>query len=233
MTKVTAIIPAAGRGRRMAAKLAKPYLMLNGKPILVHTLQVLENISLIGEIIVVVSASDKPVCQRKIIDKYSFKKIRDVVEGGASRTQSVYNGLKKVGPRCKLVLIHDGIRPFITEQIVKQLVKQADIFGAAISAVPAICTVKEINRDMFVRKTLSRDRLWMVQTPQVFKRELIYRAHQKAGHNRTVAADDAVLVERIGHKVKVVRGETDNIKITTPEDLLLAEVILKRRERGR
>lgn len=229
MTKVTAIVPAAGRGRRMATKLAKPYLMLNGRPILVHTLQALENISLIEEIIVVVSTSDKPVCQRKIIDKYSFKKVKDVVEGGASRTQSVYNGLKKVDSQCKLVLIHDGIRPFITEQTVKQLVKQADIFGAAISAIPAICTIKGINRDMFVTTTLSRDRLWMVQTPQVFKRKLIYRAYQKADHNRTVAVDDAVLVERIGHKVKVVKGETDNIKITTPEDLIVAEMILKRR----
>ena len=233
MTKVTAIVPAAGRGRRMATKLAKPYLMLNGKPILVHTLQALENISLIKEIIVVVATLDKPVCQRKIIDKYSFKKVKDVVEGGTSRTQSVYNGLKKVDPQCKLVLIHDGIRPFITEHTVKQLVKQADIFGAAISAVPAICTIKEINRDMFVRTTLSRDRLWMVQTPQVFKRKLIYRAYQKADRNRTVAADDAVLVERIGHKVKVIRGETDNIKITTSEDLIVAEMILKRRGRGR
>jgi len=233
VTKVTAIVPAAGGGRRMATKLAKPYLMLNGKPILVHTLQALENISLIEEIIVVVSTPDKPVCQRKIIDKYSFKKVKDVVEGGTSRTQSVYNGLKKVDPQCKLVLIHDGIRPFITEQTVKQLVKQADIFGAAISAIPAICTIKEINRDMFVRKTLSRNRLWMVQTPQVFKRELVYRAHQKADHNQTVAVDDAVLVERIGHKVKVIRGETDNIKITTPEDLIVAEMILKKRGRGR
>ncbi len=233
MTKVTAIVPAAGRGRRMATKLAKPYLLLNGKPILVHTLRALENISLIEEIIVVVAASDKPVCQRKIIDKYSFKKVKDVVEGGTSRTQSVCNGLKKVGPQCRLVLIHDGIRPFINEQTVKRLVKQADIFGAAISAVPAICTIKEINRDMFVRKTLSRDRLWMVQTPQVFKRKLICQAYQTADHDRTIAVDDAVLVERIGRKVKVIRGETDNIKITTPEDLIVAEMILKRRGRGR
>ena len=231
MTKVTAIVPAAGRGRRMATKLAKPYLILNGKPILVHTLQALENISLIEKIIVVVSAPDRPVCQRKIIDKYSFKKVKDVVEGGTSRTQSVYNGLKRVDPQCKLVLIHDGIRPFITEQTVKQLVKQADIFGAAISAVPAVSAIKEINKDMFVRKTLSRDKLWMIQTPQVFKRELIYQAYQKADRNQTVAVDDAVLVEQIGTKVKVIRGETDNIKITTPEDLIVAEMILKRRSR--
>ncbi len=217
----------------MATKLAKPYLALNSKPILAHTLLALEDISLIEEIIVVVSGSDRSTCQREIINKYSLKKVKEVVTGGASRTQSVYKGLRKVDPRCKLVLIHDGIRPFITEQTVKRLARQAAIFGAAISVVPVIPAIKEISGDMFVKKTLSRDRLWMVQTPQVFKRGLIYRAYQKANQNGTIAVDDAILLEQIGHKVKVIRGERDNIKITTPEDLLLAEAILKRRSRKR
>ncbi|MEA3328686.1 MAG: 2-C-methyl-D-erythritol 4-phosphate cytidylyltransferase [Candidatus Omnitrophota bacterium] len=233
MIEISAIVPAAGKGERMAGKKAKPYLILVDKPILAHTLLSLEKIHEIKEIIVVVSSANKVVCRRQIINKYSLKKVKKIVTGGSSRTQSVYRGLEELDPGCDLVLIHDGIRPFVTSDIIRKVAWKAVDCGAALSAVPVISTVKKADQRLVVDRTLIRNRLWLAQTPQVFRRDLIQRAYCLAHKSKKISWDDAGLVEAMGHPVKLVKGEADNIKITTPRDLLLAELILRQKAEGR
>lgn len=240
--KVACIVPAAGRGVRMGTGYPggpeggegqlevkeKPYLLLGDKPILAHTLIVLENCEVIDEVVVVVSRVGKEDYKVQISDKYGLKKAKKVLIGGPTRSDSVYNGLKEVDRSYELVLIHDGTRPFVTKDLVNRVVEGAREFGACIPAVRVVPTIKEVNKDFEVAKTLSRDRLWAVQTPQAFGRDLILRAYEVAGQDRSLALDDSYLVEKIGHRVKVVEGSEANIKVTTSEDLLVAEKFLER-----
>lgn len=229
--KATAIVPAAGKGERMqkVGSKEKPYLSLGDRPILAHTLAALERCEAIEEIVVVVSASGREICQREVIDRYDLVKVKKLVGGGPTRSDSVYNGLKGVDRSCELVLIHDGMRPFVTEDMVSRVVEGAAYFGACILAVRLIPTIKEVRGDLKVARTLARDRLWAVQTPQAFRRDLILAAYEAAGQERNLAPDDSMLVERLGHQVKVIEGSSANIKITTPEDMVVAEALLKQR----
>ncbi|UCD55497.1 MAG: 2-C-methyl-D-erythritol 4-phosphate cytidylyltransferase [Candidatus Omnitrophota bacterium] len=231
--KTICIVPSAGKGRRLKVKETKPFVMLGGHPLLSHTLKALEASAPIDEIIVVVSR-DKLKAGRELIKKYEFNKVRAVISGGKRRFDSVRNALRKVKD-ADLVLIHDGVRPFISQDLIKKLLRAAKRFGAAVSAIPSRQTLKFIKENyrgqtsidnFFIVNTPKRKFLWEAQTPQVFKKQLIVKAYKKVkGRNAT---DDSSLVEKLGHRVKIVKGSFRNIKITTPEDLELAKIFVKK-----
>ena len=222
---VSALIPAAGRGERMGGGVKKPFLLLDDKPIIVHTLSRFQRCDLIDEIVPIVSAEDIDRTWR-IVGKYEFTKVTKVVPGGETRQRSVYNGLRTLGERTDVVVIHDGVRPFVTDEIIRGCVKMAFKAGAAIAAVPVKDTIKEVSPEGIVLHTLERNRLWAIQTPQVFQKKLILKAHEIALERGIEATDDAALVEMMGGKVHVIMGSYENIKITTPEDLILARALL-------
>ncbi|KNZ43233.1 2-C-methyl-D-erythritol 4-phosphate cytidylyltransferase [Acetobacterium bakii] len=221
------IIPAAGQGRRMNASINKQYLTLSGKPILAHTLDVFERCPLINEIILVVNKEEFRICQQQVLKLYHYKKVH-LVEGGDTRQESVYQGLKAVNPRADIVMTHDGARPIIQESVIIESIYETMKHQATVVGVPAKNTIKVINVDGFVEHTPDRDYLVEIQTPQTFAFKLLREAHESARKEGIEGTDDAFLVERLGHPVKIVTGHYTNIKITTPEDLIIAESIIKR-----
>ncbi len=226
--KVSAIIPSAGYGERMGG-LKKPYILLDGKPILFHTLKVFQKCPLIDDIKVIVAAGDEQKCLDEVIS-YCNEKVSQIITGGSTRQESVFNGLKNLSPDTDLVIIHDCVRPFVTNDMISASLDSAKKWGAAIVAVPVKDTIKESDDNVFVANTLDRQRLWSIQTPQVFKYEIILHAHLLAQQKNIQATDDAGLVEMFGNcKVKLVMGTYENIKITTPIDLIVAEAIHKSR----
>lgn len=223
--KASVVIAAAGKGTRMGLDRNKQYIELLGKPVLARTIQTFEDCALIGEIIVVANMAEVGYCRENITDRYGFKKVRCVVAGGATRQQSVFNGLKHVSPDCGIVLIHDGARPFIDDASIKACVEAAAECGAAIAAVPVKDTIKRADADGFVDETVDRSSLWSIQTPQAFRYQLIAEAHRRAEEEGFEGTDDAVLAERSGLKVRLVMSSYYNIKITTREDLAIAAAI--------
>lgn len=219
--KTIAVIPAAGAGTRIKSDIKKQYLVLDNKPILAYTLQAIIRSKLIDEIVIVVASGDQQYCTEKVIKPYNFPVDINFADGGKTRQESVFNGLKSIS-ECDIVLIHDGVRPFVEKELIENLLTAAEQFGAATAAVPVKDTIKIVDEDDFVVNTPSRKSLWATQTPQVFRYEIIREAHQKAKDIGLPATDDAVLVERLGYKVKIVRGNYQNIKITTPDDLKFA-----------
>ncbi len=220
------IIPAAGMGRRMNAPVSKQYLQLNGKPILAHTLDAFEKCPLIDEIILVINPEEQQLCREQVIEAYPYTKIK-VVAGGDTRQQSVYAGLKAVNPLTWIVLIHDGARPLIRQSVIRKSIEETLKHRATVVGVPAKNTIKVINEDGFVEATPDRNYLVEIQTPQTFDYDLIKEAHQKALAAGVVGTDDAFLVEWLKIPVKIVVGDYTNIKITTPEDLTIAEAIIR------
>lgn len=227
--KVSAIVVAAGKGKRMERTYNKQYIALEEKPILAHTLTHFENHDAVDEVIVVVGKGEVQFCKEQIVEKYHLQKVKKVIEGGKERYHSVYNGLKAASEESEVVLIHDGARPFLTEEIVNKGIAAAKVHGSSITGVPVKDTIKVIDGEGFVKDTLKRDNLWQVQTPQTFKKEVILQAHQKREKENLSVTDDAMLVEKLGMKVKMVLGSYENIKMTTPEDLDVGEAILRRR----
>lgn len=225
--KVTAIIASAGQGRRMGTDRQKPYIGLGDRPILAYSLDALDKSHLIDEIVVVVGKPNLEMIWERIIKRYNIRKVKKIVVGGRTRSDSVYNGLRELDPHTDIVLIHDGARPFLRQDLIRRSIEAAKKFGAAVVAVRATSTIKEVDRNSVVSSTLNRKELWEVQTPQTFKKNLILKAYERAGLDRRKAKDDATLVEKMGGEVRVIRGFRDNIKITTPEDLMIAEAILK------
>jgi 2-C-methyl-D-erythritol 4-phosphate cytidylyltransferase len=222
----SAIIVAAGKGLRMGGPVSKQYLSLAGVPILARTLNVFEKSGLFEEIIVVVAATDKEHCCRQVIDKTKMAPSVRIVAGGRDRQESVFNGLEASrGQDDDTVLIHDGVRPFVTEDALLQCLAAVKAYGACIVAVPACDTLKQIDSNGRIAQTLPRDTVWLAQTPQGFRLGQIRAAHRQAREEGFVGTDDAQLVERLGQTVTVVTGSRANIKITTPDDLLLAEAI--------
>lgn len=219
-----AIVVAAGQGKRMGTDVSKQYLLLDDKPVVVHALRAFDEQPAIEAIVLVVAPSDVKRVKDSIVSEYEFKKPVLVVEGGQERQQSVYNGLKALGEfgDVDIVVIHDGVRPFVTEQMIRDSILAADRYGAAVVGVPVKDTIKKVDDEQFVICTPKRSQLWLVQTPQAFKYRLIWEAHEKAVQDGFCGTDDAVLVERLGHPVKMVMGSYCNIKITTREDLILA-----------
>jgi len=224
MTRTIAIVPAAGAGKRLGFKVPKPFVLLRGKPLVAHTLKALSSCGAIDAIVV---AAERPAIGRMkgVIKRFGLYKVIDVVAGGKTRSDSVRNCLKRIGPLAfDIVLIHDGARPLVEGALIERAVKAAQRFGACVVAAPESDTVKVVGSNGFVKKTLDRNTLFRTETPQAFKVRLIKKAY---GVKRTsTSTDDASLVERLGVKVKVIVGPPGNIKVTTKEDLKLAEVLL-------
>lgn len=224
------IVVAAGRGTRMGTKESKQYLMLEDKPIFVHTLEVFDRLPFIQEIILVTGEQDVPRCQ-DWVKSFSMEHTVKVIPGGAERQHSVYKGLLETD--CEWVLVHDGVRPFVTEAQVTACYEAARRDGASILAVPVKDTVKQVNDQAYVTSTPDRRSLWAIQTPQAFRHSDLLRAHKKAMEEGFLGTDDSMLVERVGMPVRVVEGSYSNIKITTPEDLDYAEFIRQKNRMGR
>jgi 2-C-methyl-D-erythritol 4-phosphate cytidylyltransferase len=212
----------------MGTGVRKQYLMLGGRPVLAHTLVVFERCEVIEEIFLVVPEGDELLCQEEILNPLRPSKPIHLISGGATRQQSVFNGLKAIDANCSLVVIHDGVRPFVKIDRITECVRVAEKYGGCIFALTASDTIKRVDEDNRVVSTLKRDMIRMAQTPQVFDYNLILGAHRAAEKEDYLANDDAELVERCGDVVKVIPGDPYNIKITTPEDLELAEALLGR-----
>lgn len=225
MGKNCAIIVAAGKGTRMKANINKQFLELKGKPVLYYTLKAFENNDLIDDIVLVLSSEEVDYCKVNIIDKYHIKKVKSIVQGGSTRQASVLNGLL-AAKDCKLVLVHDGARPFIDNRIIEEGLMYADLYGACACGVEPKDTIKVKAKDGFSTKTLKRDTLFSVQTPQCFKYDLILMAHKNAVKDKLEATDDTMVVENYNTRVYLYSGSYNNIKITTPEDLIIAEKII-------
>lgn len=227
--RCTAIVLAAGQGRRMNSKIQKQFLMLGDYPVLYYSLRCFQDSPLIHEIILVTGAEDISYCREKIVEKYQFDKVSSVVAGGKERYDSVYEGLLACGD-CGYVFIHDGARPFVTEDILERGLAGVKESGACVIGMPSKDTVKLADAGDFVRETPERRLVWNIQTPQIFRYDLIRRAHEKLGCKGMVGiTDDAMVVERAeGTKVKLVEGSYKNIKITTQEDLDIARAFLSR-----
>jgi 2-C-methyl-D-erythritol 4-phosphate cytidylyltransferase len=226
--KVTAIIVAAGESKRIQNKVPKQFIEIGGKPVLAHTLESFEKCDKVDEILLVVSEDWLTYCSAEIVDKYGFMKIKKVISGGERRQDSVYRGLLAIPNNTSIVVIHDGVRPLVRASKITETIKMCQECKAVILAVPIKETVKRIE-DGSVHTTLNRDRLWIAQTPQTFDYKILLDAFEKAKSDGFIGTDDASLVERLGIDVKIIEGDYDNIKITTPEDLILAEEYLKKR----
>lgn len=230
--KVVALIPAAGMGRRMAKDRQKQFLVLGDMPILAHTLKVFEGIEEVTEIIVIAPKGEEGYCLDKIVEKYRIHKVSKVVAGGRERQDSVYNGLKLISDDAAFVIVHDGVRPFVSSDIIKQSIEFAKRFDGVAAGIPAKDTIKRVSDDMFVEATMNRSHLWLIQTPQTFKYKIINEAYNKAYIDDYYSTDDASLAERLGYRIKIIMDNYENIKITTPEDMIFAETILKSRGKG-
>lgn len=226
--KTTAIIVAGGQGLRMQMPQRKQYLELDGLPVLAHTLKKFVTCPLISDICLVIPSEDHDYCLNSIIQPLSPLKPIRLVSGGNERQQSVFNGLKAIDLKPDdVVLIHDGVRPFVTHQHIKDCIDSAIECGAAILAIPVSDTLKMADDCGMVEKTLDRYRIWAAQTPQAFSFGLIWQAHETAILNNVLGTDDASLVENLGKKVRLVQGSRNNLKITTQEDVLLARNLLR------
>lgn len=223
-----ALIAAAGKGSRMKMEINKQFIEIGGKSILARTIQVFEDCGQVEEIILVVNSNDIIYCKQNIVDVFDFRKVSAIVAGGDTRQASVYNGLLQLSDSCSIVLIHDGARPFVSEESIIESIAVAGEFGSACVAVPVKDTIKSADNNNLVQQTLDRSKLWSIQTPQTFRYGLILDAHKKALEAGFTGTDDAMLVERLGHPLKLVYGNYYNIKITTEEDLILAEAIAER-----
>lgn len=228
--KTIAIIPAAGFGIRMSSDIPKQYLKLNDRPILSITVKKFNECALINEIILVVPPMDVDFCKKEIVEKFGFNKVIKVIPGGSRRQDSVRAGIEAIEGECDSVLIHDGVRPFVKSETIEKTVKLIPENRAVITALPAKDTVKKVGEGGFVLKTYDRRLLWLVQTPQAFLYEDIYNAHMKAlMEGWDELTDDALLMEKMGIPVRVIPGDEENIKITTPHDLEYAEFLLNRK----
>ncbi|WP_246333905.1 2-C-methyl-D-erythritol 4-phosphate cytidylyltransferase [Thermoactinomyces mirandus] len=225
---VGVIIPAAGQGKRMGMGERKQFLQFHGQPVIIHTLALFEGLPEVDEI-VVVTQEEEIARTQKMIEEACIHKVTCVVSGGKERQESVYLGLKKI--RTDWVMVHDAVRPFVSREAISRLLKVARMHGAAILAVPVKDTVKMVDDAGVVEQTPDRKRLWAVQTPQAFRRDILLSAHEQFLKWDAMATDDSMLVEEMGIDVRVVEGEYTNIKLTTPDDLFMAEAIYQMRSK--
>jgi 2-C-methyl-D-erythritol 4-phosphate cytidylyltransferase len=232
-SSVVALVPAAGRGLRMGGSVPKQFLSLGGEPLIIQSLRMLQAAPVIDQIILAVPFADIEYCEREIVSRHRFTKVTKVVAGGAERQDSVRCALARVPPDTEIVLIHDAVRPFVTIQMIAEVVAAAKKEGAAIIALPMRDTVKQVRTGGTIERTVDRTLLWLAQTPQAFRWDWIDAAHKKAHAEGIRATDDAFLVEWLGYPVTVVEGSGENIKVTRPEDLVIAEAILASRKASR
>lgn len=227
MEKVTAIVLAAGAGKRMNSAVHKQYMMLAGKPVLYYALKAFEE-SAVTDIVLVVGTGEIEYCRQEIVNFYGIHKVSAIVEGGRERYHSVYEGLL-AAPGTDYVLIHDGARPFVTADMIARSIACARHYKACVVGMPVKDTIKVVDEEGFSKETPKRSTLWQVQTPQSFSYPLIREAYEKVvAQDDCAVTDDAMVLEwATGQQVKVIEGSYQNIKITTPEDLLVAEAYLK------
>lgn len=235
---VTAIIPAAGSGLRFGLKENKTFYPLKDKPLLLWPLQTLETLQEIVDIILVVRSEDIAKTS-ELVDKYGIKKAKKIITGGKERQDSVFNGLKSIEKNTKFVLIHDGVRPFIDSELVRSMIshmlQHQSVIDGIITGVPVKDTIKivegrglsDVSNGLFVKETLKRDLLWAIHTPQVFLTDKILRAYEKALKDSLYCTDDSALLENYGGKIKLLLGSYKNIKITTIDDIKIAEAFLR------
>ena len=224
--RVIVLIPAAGLGRRMGAAVNKQYLTLADRPILAHTLAIFDCHPLIDRIHIISPAAEIDFCRAEVVERYAFGKVRGIVAGGAERQDSVANGLAAAAPDdTDIVLVHDGVRPFFPAGLIPEVVATAARVGGCVVGVPVKDTVKMVS-DGRITATPERRNLWLAQTPQAFPAAVLRRAYAEAARDGFRGTDDASLVERLELPVAILPGSERNIKITTPEDLILARAFL-------
>ena len=222
---VSAIIVAAGKGIRMKGTMRKQYLDLSGRPVLAHSIMAFDSCTLVAEIYLVVPKEDVEYCQNKILSLLDLKNQINLVHGGAKRQDSVYNGLQAIAKNTDTVVIHDGVRPLIHPEELKECILGSKKYGACILGTPASDTLKRVDKSGIIEATLPRENIWLAQTPQAFQYDLILKAHETARRDGYVGTDDASLVERLGEDVKIINGGRFNIKITKKEDLAVAKAM--------
>lgn len=236
--RTAAVVLAAGQGKRMQSAVAKQFLLLDGEPVVCHALRAFEE-SEVETVVLVTGADEIEYCQKEIVEKFGFKKVMNVVAGGKERYHSVYEGLRALKPVLEsdgIVLIHDGARPMVTGEMIARTIRAAEEYGACVAAMPVKDTIKVADAEQFAAMTPDRSTLWQMQTPQTFRYGLVYEAYQKllsdVSYQKGIT-DDAMVVETMcSGRVKLVEGSYENIKVTTPEDMLVAEVFLKKRKRN-
>jgi len=222
---VSAIIVASGKGIRMKGTMRKQYLDLSGRPVLAHSIMTFDSCSLVDEIVLVIPKEDIEYCQEKIISLLNLKNQINLIHGGAERQDSVFNGLQAINKNTEIVVIHDGVRPFIQLEELKECILGSKKFGACILGVPSSETIKRVDKSDIIETTLPRENIWLAQTPQAFQFDLILKAHEFARRDGYIGTDDASLVERMGEDVKIINGGRFNIKITNKEDLAIAKAM--------
>lgn len=228
--KYAAIVLAAGSGKRMNSQVHKQYLIIQDRPVLYYSLKEFED-SAVDEIVLVVGKGEEEFCRREIMDKYGISKVKAIVEGGKERYHSVFEGLKQTSD-ADYVLIHDGARPFVNQDIIRRCMQEVQKYQACVVGMPVKDTIKIADEEGYAKQTPDRKNVWMIQTPQTFSYALIYEAYEEMLKTEdTAITDDAMVLERIkGKKSKLIEGSYRNIKITTPEDLLIANVYLQHPE---
>ena len=228
--KYAAIVLAAGSGKRMNSKVHKQYLIIQNRPVLYYSLKAFED-SAVDEIVLVVGKGEEEFCRKEIVDKYGISKVKAIVEGGKERYHSVFEGLKQTSD-ADYVLIHDGARPFVNQDIIRRCMQEVQKYQACVVGMPVKDTIKIADEEGYAKQTPDRKNVWMIQTPQTFSYALIYEAYEEMLKTEdTAITDDAMVLERIkGKKSKLIEGSYRNIKITTPEDLLIDNVYLQHPE---
>ncbi len=234
MAKSAAIVLAAGQGKRMQSNVQKQFLLLDGRPLIVYALEAFEN-SVVDQVVLVTGKDEIEYCRKEIVERYGCSKVTEVIAGGRERYHSVYEGLKAV-QSAEYVLIHDGARPLLTDEIISRALAGAETYGACVAGMPVKDTIKIAGADGFVASTPDRNSLWQIQTPQAFSYQWILEAYEKLVSKEEYqqgVTDDAMVLETMtAHKVRLIEGSYFNIKVTTPEDMAVAEVFL-RLEKGR
>ena len=228
--KYAAIVLAAGSGKRMNSQVHKQYLIIQDRPVLYYSLKEFQD-SAVDEIVLVVGKGEEEFCRKEIVDKYGISKVKAIVEGGKERYHSVFEGLKQTSD-ADYVLIHDGARPFVNQKIIRRCMLEVPEYQACVVGMPVKDTIKIADEGGYAKQTPDRKNVWMIQTPQTFSYALIYEAYEEMLKTEdTAITDDAMVLERIkGKKSKLIEGSYRNIKITTPEDLLIANVYLQHPE---
>ncbi len=226
--RVTGIVLAAGEGRRLGSKIPKAFAPIAGRPLVLRTLDRVFAAPLIDQVVLVVATADMERCEAMLRSDASLRdRLWILQSGGSTRQESAKRGLERVGTDTDIILIHDGARPFASVELIRRCVEAAITRGAAVPGLPAHDTIKMVSEDRWVQTTLKRESLWEIQTPQAFRRDLIIAAHEQAAREGLDLTDDALAVERYGEPVFVVEGERMNLKITVPEDVWLAELLIR------
>lgn len=224
--KLVALVPAVGDGRRQQARHRKLFQRLEDRPVLAHTLSRLQECPRIDHIYPIVPAEDVEYVREQIVRPGGLSKVVDVLPGGLLRQDTLHRSLVRIGPGYELVLLHDGSRPLVTQDLLLRTIRAAEVHGAATCAIPVHDTIKSLSRENFITGSLERRRLRTIQTPQVFRYDILLRAHEQASKENFYGSDEVLLVERIGERIKVVAGSQLNLYVATRDDLTLARALL-------